>query len=161
MVHCNYVYLSLLQRMSENQRKPTTITNPGNPANPAYPGNSANPGSSANTTLELDSKEWNKQLAVTSKNTGGAGAPADPKDDYVTIRVCPADDTSEVMFRVKKLCRLDRLKRAYCAKLGIDELELRFVFEGHRITDEDTPKELGIENNGVIEVYQQRMGGFM
>ena len=36
---------------------------------------------------------------------------------------------------------------------------LRFLFEGQRIADNHTLKELGMEKEDVINVYQEQMGG--
>uniref|UniRef100_A0A8C9AG34 Ubiquitin-like domain-containing protein n=1 Tax=Prolemur simus TaxID=1328070 RepID=A0A8C9AG34_PROSS len=36
---------------------------------------------------------------------------------------------------------------------------LRFFFEGQRIADNQTPKELGMEEEDVIEVYWEQMWG--
>ncbi len=36
---------------------------------------------------------------------------------------------------------------------------LRFLFDGKRINDDDTPKALEMENDDVIEVYQEQTGG--
>uniref|UniRef100_A0A8C0RUR5 Ubiquitin-like domain-containing protein n=1 Tax=Canis lupus familiaris TaxID=9615 RepID=A0A8C0RUR5_CANLF len=36
---------------------------------------------------------------------------------------------------------------------------LRFLFEGQRIADNHTPKELGMEEEDVVEVYQEQTGG--
>lgn len=80
-------------------------------------------------------------------------------DEYIRLRVITSDMTNEVHFRVKAATVLGRLKRSYCSKLGFQAEELRFVFDGHRITDEDTPKSLGMVNDDVIEIYQERTGG--
>lgn len=80
-------------------------------------------------------------------------------DEYIRLRVITSDMTNEVHFRVKAATSLGRLKRSYCSKLGFQSDELRFVFDGHRITDEDTPKSLGMINDDVIEIYQERTGG--
>ena len=37
---------------------------------------------------------------------------------------------------------------------------LRFLFEGERIADNHTPKELEMEEENVIEVYQEQTGSF-
>ncbi|KAF7243663.1 Small ubiquitin-related modifier 1 [Varanus komodoensis] len=42
---------------------------------------------------------------------------------------------------------------------GVPMNSLRFLFEGQRITDNHTPKELGMEEEDVIEVYQEQTGG--
>ncbi|XP_050532253.1 small ubiquitin-related modifier-like [Daktulosphaira vitifoliae] len=80
-------------------------------------------------------------------------------DDYIRLRVITSDMTNEVHFRVKSATSLGRLKRSYCSKMGFQVEELRFVFDGHRITDDDTPKSLGMINDDVIEIYQERTGG--
>ena len=36
---------------------------------------------------------------------------------------------------------------------------LRFMYEGRRINDHDTPKELEMQNEDIIEVYQEQTGG--
>jgi len=82
-------------------------------------------------------------------------------DEYIRLRVITSDMTNEVHFRVKAATALVRLKRSYCSKLGYQVDELRFVFDGHRITDDDTPKKLGMINDDVIEIYQERTGGGM
>lgn len=84
---------------------------------------------------------------------------ASSSDEYIRLRVITSDMTNEVHFRVKSATALGRLKRSYCSKLGYQENELRFVFDGHRIVDEDTPKKLGMINDDVIEIYQERTGG--
>lgn len=84
---------------------------------------------------------------------------ATASDDYIRLRVITSEMTNEVHFRVKSAVTLGRLKRSYCNKLGFQVDELRFVFDGHRITDEDTPKSLGMINDDVIEIYQERSGG--
>lgn len=82
-----------------------------------------------------------------------------PSDEYIRLRVITSDMTNEVHFRVKAATALGRLKRSYCSKLGFQVEELRFVFDGHRITDDDTPKSLNMMNDDVIEIYQERTGG--
>lgn len=84
---------------------------------------------------------------------------ASTSDEYIRLRVITSDMTNEVHFRVKSATTLGRLKRSYCNKLGFSVDELRFVFDGHRITDDDTPKKLGMLNDDVIEIYQERTGG--
>lgn len=43
---------------------------------------------------------------------------------------------------------------------GVPVTSLRFLFDGRRINDTDTPKQLEMENDDVIEVYQEQSGGF-
>lgn len=103
-----------------------------------------------------------QSTSVADPNAGALEVAEDrtaANDEYIRLRVITSDMTNEVHFRVKAATALVRLKRSYCSKLGYQVDELRFVFDGHRITDEDTPKSLGMINDDVIEIYQERTGG--
>ncbi|XP_050532560.1 small ubiquitin-related modifier-like [Daktulosphaira vitifoliae] len=120
-------------------------------------------------SLESTSKDngAKKQNELSSASIGGESSGSgtvglDDKvssEEYIRLRVITSDMTNEVHFRVKSATALGRLKRSYCSKLGFQVEELRFVFDGHRITDDDTPKKLGMMNDDVIEIYQERTGG--
>ncbi|XP_025197008.1 small ubiquitin-related modifier-like [Melanaphis sacchari] len=116
------------------------------------------PSTSETNNIE-ESNEQN--TAVADVNTGALEVAEDKtsSDEYIRLRVITSDMTNEVHFRVKASTPLVRLKRSYCSKLGFRVDELRFVFDGHRITDDDTPKKLGMINDDVIEIYQERTGG--
>uniref|UniRef100_A0A9L0SSE9 Small ubiquitin like modifier 1 n=3 Tax=Boreoeutheria TaxID=1437010 RepID=A0A9L0SSE9_HORSE len=66
---------------------------------------------------------------------------------------------SEIHFKVKMTTHLKKLKESYCQRQGVPMNSLRFLFEGQRIADNHTPKELGMEEEDVIEVYQEQTGG--
>uniref|UniRef100_A0A7N5K9G2 Small ubiquitin like modifier 1 n=10 Tax=Laurasiatheria TaxID=314145 RepID=A0A7N5K9G2_AILME len=68
-------------------------------------------------------------------------------------------DSSEIHFKVKMTTHLKKLKESYCQRQGVPMNSLRFLFEGQRIADNHTPKELGMEEEDVIEVYQEQTGG--
>lgn len=80
-------------------------------------------------------------------------------DEYVRIRILHSDTGGEVCFRVKAATALGRLKRSYCKKLGLAVEEFRFIYDGHRITDEDTPEKLQMVNDDIIETYRENTGG--
>lgn len=113
------------------------------------------------TSEETNATEQN--MAEGDPNAGALVVVSEEKasssDEYIRLRVITSDMTNEVHFRVKSATTLGRLKRSYCNKLGFSVEELRFVFDGHRITDDDTPKKLGMMNDDVIEIYQERSGG--
>lgn len=52
-----------------------------------------------------------------------------------------------------------KLKKSYAERTGVNINSLRFLFDGRRIGDEDTPKTLEMEEDDVIEVYQEQLGG--
>lgn len=78
---------------------------------------------------------------------------------YINLRVISSDYSTEIQFRVKITTKLVRLKKVYSRQSGLIREEINFTFDGYRITDEDTPESLGMSNNDIIEVYQQRYGG--
>ena len=45
------------------------------------------------------------------------------------------------------------------SKVGVPVTSLRFLFDGRRINDDETPKALEMEQDDVIEVYQEQTGG--
>ncbi|CAH1714481.1 small ubiquitin-related modifier-like [Aphis gossypii] len=117
----------------------------------------------SSTDKATEDDQQGQSTSVADPNTGALEVPEDKSlanaDEYIRLRVITSDMTNEVHFRVKAATALVRLKRSYCSKLGFQVDELRFVFDGHRITDEDTPKSLGMINDDVIEIYQERTGG--
>ncbi|XP_033262895.2 small ubiquitin-related modifier 1-like [Orcinus orca] len=69
-------------------------------------------------------------------------------------------DSSEIHFKVKMMTHHKKLKESYCQRQGVPMNSLRLLFDGQRIADTHTPKELGMEEEDVIEVYQKQMGAF-
>ena len=77
--------------------------------------------------------------------------------EYIKLKVI-GQDSSEIHFKVKMKTHLKKLKESYCQIQGVPMNSLRFLFEGQRIADNHTPKELGMEEEDVIEVYQEQTG---
>ncbi|VCX31290.1 unnamed protein product [Gulo gulo] len=80
------------------------------------------------------------------------------KPEHIKLRVI-RQDSSEVHFKVKMTTHLKKLKKSYCQRQGVPMYSLRFLFDGQRIADNHTAKELGMEEDDVIEVYQEQTGG--
>ncbi|KAE9962465.1 hypothetical protein BLS_001724 [Venturia inaequalis] len=66
---------------------------------------------------------------------------------------------SEVTFKIKKHTKLNKLMNAFCERQGKSPTQLRFFFDGTRITGEDTPESLDMENVESIDVYEEQIGG--
>nr|XP_014346368.1 PREDICTED: small ubiquitin-related modifier 1-like isoform X1 [Latimeria chalumnae]XP_014346369.1 PREDICTED: small ubiquitin-related modifier 1-like isoform X1 [Latimeria chalumnae] len=85
--------------------------------------------------------------------------PGEKKEgEYIKLKVI-GQDNSEIHFKVKMTTQLRKLKESYCQRQGVPSNSLRFLFEGQRISDHQTPKELGMEDEDVVEVYQEQTGG--
>jgi len=92
-------------------------------------------------------------------------APADEEtkpqggdSEHINLKVI-GQNNSEVHFRIKKSTKMNKLKAAFCERQGIPMTSVRFLFEGQRIDDNNTPKDLEMEDNDTIEVYQEQTGG--
>lgn len=83
----------------------------------------------------------------------------DKKEGKVIEVKVIAQDGNEVHFKVKTTTQLKKLKESYCQRQGVPSNSLKFLFEGQRIADNHTPEELGLEEEDMIEVYQEQTGG--
>lgn len=63
---------------------------------------------------------------------------------------------NQIYFRVKTSTKLGKVKESYYDRVG--ETNMRFVFEGQEINDEDTPHSLEMEEDDVIDVFQEQGG---
>ena len=77
----------------------------------------------------------------------------DKEGEYIKLRVI-GQDSSEIHFKEKMTTHLKKLKESYCQRQRVPMNSLRFLFEGQRIANNHTPKELGTEDDA-IEVYQE------
>ena len=79
--------------------------------------------------------------------------------EIIQIRVVDQED-QEVLFKIKKSTSLKKMMDAYCSRKGItDRNAIRFSFKGNRIREENTPKELEMEDDDTIDVLLQQLGG--
>jgi small ubiquitin-related modifier len=79
-------------------------------------------------------------------------------DEYIKLKVV-GNDNSEVHFKVKFSTNMGKLKKSYSERQGVPVQSLRFLFDGKRINDDETPKALEMEDGDCIEVYQEQVGG--
>jgi len=93
-------------------------------------------------------------------------APSQPLDgvkkeeDTKTINVKVVSSSGEeVFFKIKRTTKLSKLQGAYANKVGKDVNSIRFLYDGSRINDEDTPESLEMEDNDTIDVMVEQVGG--
>ncbi|CAE6527959.1 unnamed protein product [Rhizoctonia solani] len=70
-------------------------------------------------------------------------------NSLISIRVVAP--TGEGVFIIKRDTKLKKLREEYAAKVGKDGNTLRFLFDGRRVNDYDTPASLEMEDGDVIE----------
>jgi len=75
--------------------------------------------------------------------------------EYIKLKVV-GQDSNEIHFRVKQTTQMGKLKKSYSERVGVPITSLRFLFDGRMIKDDETPKALKMEQDDVIEVYQEQ-----
>ncbi|KAJ3806523.1 small ubiquitin-related modifier [Lentinula lateritia] len=67
----------------------------------------------------------------------------------------------EVFFKIKRVTPLRKLLGAYATKVGKEPHTIRFLYDGARINDSDTPESLEMEDNDTIDVMVEQVGGYL
>lgn len=86
-------------------------------------------------------------------------APKPASAEFVSVKVV-SQDGAEVFFKIKKHTPLRKLMDAYCSRQGTSRSTIRFLYDGNRVSDDMTAKELGLEDGDIIDVYLQQTGGY-
>merc|ERR1712025_299902 len=94
-----------------------------------------------------------KEKSIMGDNEAAGG-----DTEYIKLKVV-GQDSNEIHFRVKMTTQMGKLKKSYSERVGVPVSSLRFLFDGRRINDDETPKQLEMEQDDVIEVYQEQTGG--
>jgi len=88
--------------------------------------------------------------------------PVEPKAEEanapINIKVVSSTG-EEVFFKIKRNTKLSKLQLAYAQKIGKDVGTIRFLYDGDRINEEDTPQSLDMEENDAIDVMVEQVGG--
>merc|ERR1712224_247947 len=100
--------------------------------------------------------EQDDVIEVYQEQTGGGENGNKDETEYIKLKVV-GQDSNEIHFRVKMSTNMGKLKKSYAERVGVPVSSLRFLFDGRRINDDETPKAL--EMDDVIEVYQEQTGG--
>ena len=83
-------------------------------------------------------------------------AEAAGETEYIKLKVV-GQDSNEIHFRVKMTTQMGILKKYYSVHLGVPASSLCFLFDGRRINDNETPKQLEMEQGDVIEAVQKHL----
>ncbi|KAF8460446.1 ubiquitin-related domain-containing protein [Russula ochroleuca] len=82
----------------------------------------------------------------------------DPAGETINVKVVSSGG-DEVFFKIKRTTKLSKLQGAYANKVGKDVGSIRFLYDGTRINDDDTPQSLDMEDNDTIDVMVEQVGG--
>ncbi|CAA7266712.1 unnamed protein product [Cyclocybe aegerita] len=84
------------------------------------------------------------------------------EDANATINIKVVSSTGdEVFFKIKRSTKLSKLQGAYASKVGKDVGSIRFLYDGTRISDDDTPQSLDMDDNDTIDVMVEQVGGYL
>ena len=67
-------------------------------------------------------------------------------------------DGSEIYFRMRRYTPLQKLMHAFCNRQGVSMNSARFLFDGKRIIDRQTPRHLDMVEGDVIHVIVEQVG---
>ena len=76
----------------------------------------------------------------------------DSTSEYIKLKVV-GQDSNEIHFRVKQTTQMGKLMKSYSERVGVPVTSLRFLFDGRRINDDESPSALEMEQDDVIEVW--------
>ncbi|KAG9661386.1 hypothetical protein KCU95_g5825, partial [Aureobasidium melanogenum] len=116
-----------------------------------------------NARMATPSTPVNNGAETTAQNpeeprTPANAAPADPAVDRVQI-VLKDQSGTQIAFGVKSNTRMEKVQNAYADRTGRPVGTLRFYYEGTRVVPEDTVATLEMENEDIIEVMTEQIGG--
>ncbi|KAL6763040.1 ubiquitin-like protein [Haematococcus lacustris] len=99
-------------------------------------------------------------MADGDEEAGQSGAPEPKREAADIISLIVRDQQgSEVMFKVKPHTKLQKVKAAYCTKKNLKANTVRFLFDGARIEDDNTPTSLHMEEGDRIDCVVEQIGG--
>lgn len=84
--------------------------------------------------------------------------PDSASSEPITLKV-KAQDGSEIFFKIRPSTQLKKLMDSYCQRQGVDPKTVRFLFEGTRVGETSTPRELGMQNDDSIDAMVEQRGG--
>lgn len=62
--------------------------------------------------------------------------------EHINIKV--SDGSTDVFFKIKRSTQLKKVIEAFCKRTGKDTKALRFLYEGDRVSEQDTPASVSI-----------------
>lgn len=96
-------------------------------------------------------------MSEQEQSPNGAQAEAPPQTEHLNIKV--TDGNNEVFFKIKRSTQLKKLMDAFCERQGKDKKTVRFLFDGQRVNDGDSPDTLEMADGDTLEVHQEQIGG--
>ncbi|CAI2383127.1 unnamed protein product [Moneuplotes crassus] len=99
--------------------------------------------------------------AATSSGGGKKGEESkdsESNETRINIKV-KNQDGGEIFFKIRRGTMLKKLMDAYCQRQGLMVSTCRFIFDGERIKETDTPDSLSMEEGDEIDLMVEQTGG--
>ncbi len=93
-----------------------------------------------------------------SSSAGDKTSDDKANNEQLNLKVV-GQDGQMIQFKIKRSTPLRKLIHAYCDRQKLSSATMRFVFDGDRIHDSDTPAKLEMEEGDTIEVFSHQTGG--
>jgi uncharacterized protein YpmS len=85
-----------------------------------------------------------------------SGTPQQNREEEQHLNIKVTDANNEVFFKIKKTTQLSKLMNAFCERQGKNSASCRFMFDGQRVTPQDTPETVSISpywNLALLTLY--------
>ena len=82
------------------------------------------------------------------------------KPDATHINLKVSDSSAEIYFKIKRSTPMKKLMDAFCKRQGKLMESMRFLIDGNRINETDTPDSLDLEDGDTIEAHRAQTGGY-
>lgn len=102
-------------------------------------------------------KEENLAVAPSTEHMGDEEK-KEGGGEHINLKVV-TQDGNEIYFKCKQSTPLQKLMHAFCQRQGVAMGSVRFLFDGARLNETQTPKELDMEDGDVIDVMVEQQGG--
>ncbi|EIE76644.1 hypothetical protein G6F46_003770 [Rhizopus delemar] len=79
--------------------------------------------------------------------------------EHINLKVV-GSDKNEVFFKIKRTTQLRKLMDAYCERQGKAPGSVRFLYDGTRVQNHNTPNELDMDDGDSIDVMVEQIGGY-
>jgi len=96
-------------------------------------------------------------MSDNDQSPNGAQADTPVATEHLNIKV--TDGNNEVFFKIKRSTQLKKLMDAFCERQGKDRKTVRFLFDGQKVQDHDSPDTLEMADGDTLEVHQEQIGG--
>ncbi|KAI9888525.1 MAG: hypothetical protein M1814_006859 [Vezdaea aestivalis] len=94
---------------------------------------------------------------MADQDTPTVQKPEDSVSEHLNIKV--TDNNNEVFFKIKRQTPLKKLMDAFCERQGKAPTSVRFLFDGTRVMQSDSPESLDMQDGDCLEVHQEQIGG--